>query len=247
MRRLAQYTKAMYWFRVAFVTACAGISSVHAQRTVTADGQTDAYTLINNVLGAMPETPDCSHLAFGPHITQATDADLGKPVFVFNIHVRPDNDRCMAVDRQRLEIKTDVTSPAYNQAFLEDTVTYRWKFRLPAGFQLSSDFTHVHEVNASGGDEDTPIITLTPRKAATNTLQVLWSDGRGGHTGTLTEVPLAPFLDTWVEAYEKVTIRDKGEYSIVVKRLRDGAVLLAYTNTNLNLWRTGATFVAPRW
>src|SRR5882724_2140985 len=86
--------------------------ALRAQVFLTADGQTDAYTLVNNALGAGPETPDCSHPSFGEHITQATDSTLGKPVFVFNIHVTPDNDRCTNFDRQRLEIKTDGGSPA---------------------------------------------------------------------------------------------------------------------------------------
>src|SRR5690348_13250429 len=81
---------------------------------LTADGQTDAYTLIDNKLGpGTEETPDCSHPDFGPHITQIFDNGLARNVFVFHIHVTPDNDRCSAFDRQRLEIKTFGPSPNY--------------------------------------------------------------------------------------------------------------------------------------
>lgn len=203
--------------------------------------------MIQDVLGAEPETPDCSHPQFGPHIKQAQDVDLGKPVFFFFMHVTPDNDRCIADDRQRLEIKTDSESPAYNKAFLDDTVTYRWKFRLPAGFQSSSSFTHIHQLKAGDGDAEAPIITLTPKKGVPDKIQILWSDGAAGNGATLTDAPLAPFLDTWVEAYEKVTYGENGKYSIVVRRVRDGAILLTYTNTNIDLWRVGTTFVMPRW
>jgi hypothetical protein len=81
--------------------ACVGFNAQVAwgQQILTADGVTDAYTRIKSVLGASPETPDCSHPAFGPHITHAVDDDLKKYVFVFNIHVTPDNDRCSAFDR----------------------------------------------------------------------------------------------------------------------------------------------------
>jgi uncharacterized protein (TIGR03437 family) len=223
------------------------VSSLHAQRTVTADGQTDAYTLIQNTLGTEAETPDCSHPQFGPHIKQAQDVDLGKSVFFFFIHVTPDNDRCIADDRQRLEIKTDSESPAYNKAFLDDTVTYRWKFRLPTGFQASSSFTHIHQLKAGDGDAEAPIITLTPRKGFPDKIQILWSDGASGNEATLTDTPLQPFLDTWVEAYEKVTYGENGKYSIVVRRVRDGAILLTYSNTNIDLWRIGTTFVRPKW
>jgi hypothetical protein len=98
------------------VVLCAA-PALRAQVFLTADGETDSYTLVNNALGAGPETPDCSHPDFGEHITQASDSDLGKPAFVFNIHVTPDNDRYVNFDRQRLEIKTDGSSPAYVKGF----------------------------------------------------------------------------------------------------------------------------------
>jgi len=109
--------------------------ALFGQVILTADDQVDAYTRVESVLGASPETPDCSHPAFGPHITQTIDNDLSKYVFLFNIHVTPDNDRCSAFDRQRLEIKTEGSSPAHVEGFLNDSVTFRWKFKLPAGFR----------------------------------------------------------------------------------------------------------------
>ena len=72
---------------------------------LTADGVTLPMTHASSVLQATPETPDCSHLSFGPHLTQVPDSVLGSYVFVFNMHVVPDNDRCSATDRQRLEIE----------------------------------------------------------------------------------------------------------------------------------------------
>ena len=105
----------------------------------TADGVTQPETQVGTFLQAAPETPDCSHLNFGPHLTQAPDSVLGEYVYVFNIHVVPDNDRCSATDRQRLEIKTELHSNAtpyqsYISGYLGDTVVHRWRFFLPAGF-----------------------------------------------------------------------------------------------------------------
>src|SRR5713101_3447193 len=128
--------------------------SAAGQTLLICDGQTAPYAQVIQALGVAPDAPDCSHLAFGPHITQAFDSELGKPVFVFNLHVTPDNDRCMAFDRQRIEIKTDSASPVYLKAFLDESVTFRWKFKLPAGFQPSKDFTHIHQVKAGDGDSD---------------------------------------------------------------------------------------------
>ena len=124
---------------------------------LVADGVTETYALISGVLGGNPiEIPDCAHPDFGPHITQEWDDGLGKHSFVFHIHVEPDNDRCKTFDRQRNEIKTYDKSPPYLKGFLGDTTTYRWRFKLGAGFspqpislistssRLLEEMTHRH-------------------------------------------------------------------------------------------------------
>ncbi len=224
-------------------------SALLGQTILTADGTTAAYTQVQNALGAPPETPDCSHPAFGPHITEAMDTSLGKSVFVFHMHVTPDNDRCVNFDRQRLEIKTDGSSPDALKGFLNDSVTYRWKFKLDAGFQPSSNFTHIHQIKAGDGDSGAPIITLTPRKGSPNIIQLIHSTGSSGGTslGVVTSTALAPFLGTWVEAVERVTYSHTGSYSIVLTRISDGATLLTYSNNNIDLWRVGTTFSRPKW
>jgi regulation of enolase protein 1 (concanavalin A-like superfamily) len=223
-------------------------SALSAQTTLTADGQTDTYTLIQNVLGASPEVPDCSHPDFGPHITQASDAALGKPVFLFHIHVTPDNDRCTNFDRQRNEIKTDSGSPSSLKGFLNDTVNYRWKFKLDSGFQPSPNFTHIHQIKAGDGDAGAPIITLTPRSGSPDILEIIHSTGTGGITETLTSTALAPFKGVWVEANETVKYSHTGTYSIQLRRVSDGALLLSYSNGNIDLWRDmGTTFARPKW
>jgi Fibronectin type III domain len=236
---------------VGAVLAWLGSSPLWAQTYPTADGQTDTYTLINGVLapGAnATETPDCSHPAFGPHITQAADTELGKAAFIFHIHVTPDNDRCVAFDRQRNEIKTYGPSPDYLKGFFGDTVTYRWRFRLDAGFQPSPNFTHVHQIKAGDGtNADAPIFTLTPRSGSPDKLELIHVDS-AGVTTKVQIVDLAGFKGQWVEAYEKVTYTDPGAYSIEIRRLSDGALLLSYANAAIETWRTGGTtFVRPKW
>ena len=116
-----------------------------------ADGVTETYALISGILGGNPiEIPDCAHPEFGPHITQEWDDGLGKHSFVFHIHVEPDNDRCKTFDRQRNEIKTHSSSPDYVKGFLNETVIFRWRFKLDAGFQPSSNFTHIHQLKDAG-------------------------------------------------------------------------------------------------
>jgi hypothetical protein len=220
-----------------------------AQSVLSADGKTDTYDLINSVLAPghdAIESPDCSHPSFGPHITQAWDDDLAKPVFVFHIHVTPDNDRCSKFDRQRNEIKTYGPSPDYLKGFLGDSVTFRWKFKLDVGFQPSYSFTHIHQIKAGDGDDGAPIITLTPRYGSPEQLQLIHVDSLGKST-TVAQTDLAPFKGTWVEAYEKITYGFNGTYSIVIRRISDQAVLFSYSNSNFDMWRNGTTFVRPKW
>jgi len=62
-----------------------------------------------------------------------------------------------------------------------ETVEYKWKFKLDAGFQASPDFTHIHQLKSVGAitaEEKQPLITLTPRYGASNLLrvyQIIWN------------------------------------------------------------------------
>jgi hypothetical protein len=180
------------------------------------------------------------------------------------MHVVPDNDRCSATDRQRLEIKTQGHSHPtpyqdYIVGHLGDTVTCRWRFMLPVGFQPSYSFTHIHQIKAYDGDDGSPLITLTPRFASPNKIQLLLIDSTlaspAHQTITLTEAPLEPFLGQWVEAYEKITYGHSseegattpGKYSIVIHRLSDGATLLSYSSSDIDMWRVGTTTIRPKW
>src|SRR5262249_12074736 len=118
---------------------CAALCSINssAQVTVTADGPGATYELIES-RGFGLETPDCGHAV--RHVREIFDSPLGKTVFAFDIHRDLDNDRCVNFDRQRMEVKTAPGSA--NQDILQhafgETAYYRWKFKLPSGFQASS-------------------------------------------------------------------------------------------------------------
>jgi len=214
---------------------------------LTADGITASYALINQTLGGTAvETPDCAHPEFGPHITQAFDSALGKYAFVFSVHVTPDNDRCIGFDRQRNEIKTYGPSPAYLKGFYDDTVTFRWRFRLDDGFQPSPNFTHIHQIKPADGDASQPIITLTPRVGSPDLLEVIHVNSAGVRS-VLASTPLAPFRGAWVEAYEVITYGSGGSYAITLTTLADSTPLLSYQADSIDLWRSGTTFVRPKW
>jgi hypothetical protein len=229
------------------VSSLAIAPNVYAGTILTADGKTDTYTLINDALGGTAvEVPDCSDPIFGAHIRQEFDADLGKPSFVFILHVRPDNDRCINTDRQRVELKTYGGSPDALKGFNDDTLTYRWKFKLDSGFKPSPSFTHIHQIKAGDGDADMPIITLTLRTGNPDKLELIHVDSSGTRT-VLRTVDLAPFKGKWIDAYEKLTATTHGKYSLTLTRAPDGEVLFSYRSDDIDLWRIGTSFVRPKW
>lgn len=220
---------------------------------LVADGPGNTYELINSILGGTGngvEDPDCAHPSFGRHIRELYDNTLNKNVFAFTLHVTPDDDRCNgATDRQRNEIKTYGPSPANVKGELNETVTYRWKFKLDAGMKPSSSFTHIHQLKAGEGtNEDAPIITITPRAGNPEKLEIIHTGNTAATTLSKVKiVDLAPFKGTWVEVIEKVSYKTSGSVDLAIKKVSDGTLLLAYTNNNIDLWRDGATFVRPKW
>jgi Secretion system C-terminal sorting domain/Polysaccharide lyase len=220
-----------------------------AQVTLSADGPGNTYELINSVLAPgydVTETPDCVHTSFGRHIEEVWDAELNKYVFKFHIHVSPDNDRCIKFDRQRNEIKTYNQSPDNLIGTYGETVVYKWKFKLDAGFQASTKFTHIHQIKAYGGPyEDIPVVSLIPRGGSNPKLQVMHSDSIT--SVQVASANLALFKGVWVEATETITYADNGKYAIVLKKVSDNSVLLNYTNNNIRMWRDDANGIRPKW
>ena len=222
--------------------------------TLSADGKTETYTLINKFFGGtgdVIEAPDCGHQAFGKHIKQVFDKELNTYVFAFVLHVEPDNDRCTdKTDRQRNEIKTYDKSGDSLIAALNDTFIYKWKMKISKDFQPSPSFSHLHQIKPGNGDADMPMITLTARhKKSGNMLEVIHKGGGNDQTSLnkMHEVPLKAFEGEWVEITEKVNFSENGKYELSITRLSDKAVLLTFAKDNLNLWRSATTFCRPKW
>jgi hypothetical protein len=237
------------------------LNNVQSQAILNADGPGNTYELINNILSpgyTAVEAPDqcTSHPAFGRHVAEVFDATLNQFVFEFYIHVpttfpvtanTADNDRCVSFDRQRVEIKTYDSSPDSLKGTTGETVTYKWRFRLPAGFQPSPNFTHIHQVKAVGGDDDDPLFTLTARAGSPNSLQLIYVDASANAASTVQSANLSSFLGTWVEVTEQIKLGAAGTYSITIKRVSDGATLLTYSNNNILTIRSDNTFIRPKW
>lgn len=233
------------------------VSQMHAQVTLDADGSggMQTYDLINSVLAPgydAVEEPDCSHAPTFQHIDEPFDATLGINVFRFYIHEATDTDRCNgSTDRQRNEIKTYDKSPANLKGVEGESVIYKWKFKLDAGFQVSSSFTHLHQLKSVGGlYESMPMYTLTARKSTPDRLELRYAETNS--QTTLIQTAIAPFKGEWVEATESIKYGtnaspDSGTYSIELKRVSDNAVLLSYTDNAVKNWQTNADFVRPKW
>jgi hypothetical protein len=205
------------------------ISTRAAQANVVmiADGPGETYELLGRVFTI--ETPDCGHKV--QHITEEMDDDLHKPVFVFYIHVNEDDDRCGANDRQRTEIRGGKLPEVV--ASNGQTVYYRWKFKLPMGFQTSSSFTHIFQIKS---DAAAPVMTLTPR--GTN----LSIDGQVGVRGT---TPLAKFLGVWVAVDLKLIYGGSGHIDMTIRRLDDGEMLLQHSG-DADTWQGNGSGHDPK-
>ena len=226
-----------------------GLSNLFAQVVLDADGAGNTYELITSVLapGFDPvEEPDCSHTVFGRHIDELFDSELNTNVFRFFMHDTPDNDRCINFDRQRNEIKTYDKSPDNLLGIENETVEYKWKFKIDAGFQVSPNFTHLHQLKSVGGSlEGMPMYTLTARKASPDRIELRYAET--DTQITLQQTDLAPFKGTWLEVTETIKYGTSGTYAIEIKKVDDGSVLFNYSDNNIINWRADADFVRPKW
>ncbi len=220
-----------------------------AQVTLDANGAGNTYEEITAVLApnySPVEAPDCNHLDFGRHIDEVFDAELNTHVFRFFIHTSPDNDRCLKFDRQRNEIKTYDKSPDNLKGVENETVRYKWKFKLDADFQVSPSFTHVHQLKAVGGSlSSMPMYTITLRKSTPDRLELRYAETESQIT--LQQTDLAPFKGVWLEVEETITYGNMGSYTIEISRVDDGVDLFNYSNQNIINWRENADFIRPKW
>lgn len=232
----------------------------NAQVTLNADGPDGlgTYELITKALapgtknGAV-EAPDAIHPSFGRHITEVYDDDLKKYVFEFYLHVTntpPDNEPVKGkTDRQRVEIKSFEPSPHNLKGTTGETVQYKWRFKIPAGFKPTKDFTHIHQIKAVDGDAGNPLFTLTLRKMTngSNQLEIIYVKDEATKMIKYQTVNMSLFEGTWVEATETIKVGLKGTYAITITKVSDGTTLMNYSNSNIQTIRADNSFIRPKW
>ncbi len=223
-----------------------------------ADGTTETYTLLNSNgfyhevpdLGVNPDLPTCGHDF--KHIEQVWDEALGKYVFALMLHVENgivDTDRCKEgmEDRQRNEIKTYSESPETMYGTYGESHTYTWKFCLSESHAPSTEFTHIHQIKAAGGDDDSqPLITFTTRASSTDQLQIVYMTPVDWDKTYIAKINLDELRGEWISVTESLTYEYGGSYELKLERVSDGEILLDYSN-NFDLWRENADLIRPKY
>lgn len=228
------------------------ILSAQGNYLLKADGVTDTYELIAKA-GYFAETtggisPDefMNHGAYR-HISQVYDKTLEEYVFAFDIHVDyeengmfvTDGNKSELIDRQRNEIKC-MDNVAATVAKDGETITYRWKFKLPEGMRTSSEFCHIHQIKGMGAGEEVahPVFTLTCRSTSSKqVLQVINVPYEGSSNVNLAQTDLAPLLGEWIEAYETITVGRHGSYHLNLKYADTGHDILTVDKSDIMIWR----------
>jgi hypothetical protein len=194
----------------------------------------------------------------GVHGDVDVEPSLSRHAFRFHIHIDPvmDGDRCSSstVDRQRNEMKsiTNNSTWAHVQGNWDEWQILEWKFRLPAGFQPTANFCHIHQLKAQDGPNNgAPTITITPRASssgANKRVQIIHSvDGASTGKGTVVDnIPLSDFEDEWVQVREVAHYTHDGYYSIKITRISDGKVLIDFKDDHIDMWRIGSSYIRSK-
>ena len=226
-----------------------------SQVILNANGPGTTYERITSVFApgngvSAVEAPDLYHpWAAGRHIAEVFDTELNQYVFEFYSHALLDNEPVdpTLTDRQRVEIKTYAASPDNLKGTLGENIIYKWRFKIPIGFQPSANFTHLHQIKAVDGDDSSPIFTLTPRLGTPNKLELIYVANATSGTDKVSIVNLLPFEGNWIDAEERINVGSSGTYSVTLKKHSDGTVLMSYSNANIATIRPDNTFIRPKW
>lgn len=226
-----------------------------SQVVLNANGPGNTYERITSIFApgngvSAVEAPDLFHpWASGRHIAEVFDTELNQYVFEFYSHALLDNEPVdpTLTDRQRVEIKTYAASPDNLKGTLGENIIYKWRFKLPIGFQPSANFTHIHQIKAVDGDDSNPIFTLTPRLGNPNKLELIYVANATSGTDKVSIVNLLPFEGNWIDAEETINVGSSGTYSITLKKHSDGTVLMSYSNANIATIRPDNSFIRPKW
>ena len=225
---------------------------------LTAEGsESNMYTLISSALsegGDSIDAPDKSdectaHSSGAKHIVRVTDDVFNRGVFGFSVHESEDNLGCSHdSDIQRTEIKTYDKAPDLLLGTLEETIQYRWEFKIPSDFQPSESFTHLHQlISVLDSGEEKPLITLTATKQDTVEVMELQYINDFGAKEVLTSSDLTFFKGSWVSVTETIEYGTSGRYQIIVSNGLSGAIILSHSSENIKTWSDETIHAGAKW
>lgn len=203
--------------------------------------------------GAVESPSDAVYSPPRPHILQLPgDAAVG-PHFAFiaieptdvNLDGKP---RSAGGDRSRTEIKLAPAPGGPQDSYRGhegDTLTYTWRFRIGEGMRFSPSFTHIHQIKAYGGEfSDPPLITFTPLANGTMEVRHVGDRLREARHAALGAMPLT---NEWLSVRETITYSNSaGRYRLSISDAA-GVERLSIDRSGLQLWRTGADHMRPKW
>lgn len=205
-----------------------------------------------------PNNSDKDHNS-GTHGEVVYDQTLGQYVYKFSVHKNSDiidGDRGTMTDRQRNEMKSRTGSNGYPEVNLnyDEWQRLEWKFKIPAGFQPSGQFTHIHQLKgADGSDNGSPVITISLRansNGSNKRVEVIHTARSGGTSlGRIVDnIPLSDFEDEWVHVETLAHACRHGYYRIIVTRISDKKVLIDKEEKDIDMWRaSGGTSIRNKY
>lgn len=230
------------------------------------DNGLDSYTLIRNTFGKKAiEAPDLypdNHPGL-PHIIEENDDIVGNH-FVFLSHLDDDKDRDKKkLDRQRNEIKVYDYSNTELRAYEDETMQYRWKFKIDSDFEFSKSFTHFFQIKGKNkkntpqnGGDSYPILTLTmvDRGDEGNEFQFRHNAGydkdkKNTDMRKLIRKSTSLIADQWVEIFVQMTFSEEGTLLFQIKNIETGELVVDFKEDGLDLWRgeSEEDFARPKW
>ncbi len=207
--------------------------------------------------GAVESPSDAIYEPARPHVVEVADDGIVGPHFAI-LAVEPTdvNQDLIPItrggDRSRTEIKIAPGNGGVQEAFKAkdgDTFVYTWRFRIDPGMKFSSSFTHIHQIKAHGGlFSDPPLITFTPLANGKMEIRHVGDTQRDASTSVkLGAMPLAGVPGQWMDVREEITFSNtKGRYLLSI-RDQNGIPKVDIDKSGLQLWRTGADHMRPKW
>ncbi len=217
------------------------------------DAGLSAYDLIRRFGGKRPiESPDLypgNHTEV-KHILEDSDNIVGNH-FVFLSHRDKDRDRNRfdITDRQRNEIKAYDRSIDELKGFENETMVYKWKFKINQDMQISKRFSHFFQLKAKGGNDKKPMITISgAKRRGVDVIEVRHNPDNNKGT-ILDSSSWQDVQGEWLSVYCRVTYADSGSIRLIAQRMSDDKIILDVEGSNLDLWRGASNrhFVRPKW